>query len=197
SARIFEGHFSVRMTHPNADQNWAELSLTRQDGDGAGPARRGAMYLDREADHLEAVGREHFEIVQLLEMRMADLAAGAMAFPDQADVAGLLHFAASVGERRVPAPAVGADQAHAALKQPQRRRLAHAAAAVDIVVLAVARAGAGIDQHDLERPDAVADPLELALDVAGRRDIAVGQMAEIELYRRVEAPLQGHLVDPP
>src|SRR5436190_23580736 len=45
-------------------------------GDGAGPAGRGAADLDREATHHKPVGRERFEIVQLFEVAIADLAPG-------------------------------------------------------------------------------------------------------------------------
>src|SRR5262245_66619582 len=107
------------------------------------------MNLDRETHHLKPVGWQLFQVVELLEMRVADLAAGAMAFPDQAGVAGLLHALAGVRERRVPAPAVGADQAHAALQQIKRSRLAHAAAAVDEVLFAVAAAGPRIDRKSV------------------------------------------------
>ena len=155
------------------------------------------MHLHRKAHHVEPVGRQQLEIVQLLEMRIADLATGAMAFPDQAGIAGLGHLAPRVRERRVPAPAVGADQAHAALQHPQRRRLAHAAAGIDVVVLAVLRPGRGVHHHDLQRLQRVADALQLRLHIAGRGDIAIGQMAEVELHRRLEAPFQRHLVDPP
>src|SRR5262245_22252056 len=58
----------------------------RQDRDCARPAGGGAMDLDREAHDFKSVGRQNFEIVQLLKMRIADLAAGAVTFPDQADV---------------------------------------------------------------------------------------------------------------
>src|SRR5262249_32607018 len=81
----------------------------RQNRDRAGPAGGAAVHLDGEANDLEAVGRQQFEIVQLLEMRITDLAPGAVALPDQIDVAGFLHALARERERRVPAPAVGAD----------------------------------------------------------------------------------------
>src|SRR5688572_3276956 len=137
------------------------LSSVRQNRDRARPAGGSAMHLDRKADDLEAVGRQLLQIVELLEVRIADLAAGAMAFPDQAGVAGFLHALLRVRERRVPAPPVGADEAYAALQHPQRGGLAHAAAGVDVVGLAIAAAGAGIDHDDLERAQGVADALEL------------------------------------
>src|SRR5260370_1269343 len=100
----------------------------RNDSDGAGPAGGSAVDLDREADDLEPVGRQLIELVEFFQMRIADLAAGAMAFPDQRGVAARVDPGAGVGERRVPAPGIGADQAHALAQQPQRRLAAHAAA---------------------------------------------------------------------
>src|SRR5262245_61335089 len=101
----------------------------------ARPACRGALNLHGKADDLEAVRRQLLEIVQLFQVRVADLTPGAMAFPDQARITRRGHLPTGVGKRRIPAPPVGADQAHAPLQHPQGRGLAHAAARVDVVVL--------------------------------------------------------------
>src|SRR5258706_6962879 len=74
--------------------------LALEDGDGAGPAGRSAADLDREAADREAVARQRLEVVQLLEVAVADLAAGLVAFPDQAGVAGFLVLRLGVDERR-------------------------------------------------------------------------------------------------
>src|SRR5689334_6557727 len=59
------------------------------DGDRAGPARRGPADLVREAGDGEAVARQGFQIVQLLQMAVADVAARLVPLPDQGGVAGL------------------------------------------------------------------------------------------------------------
>src|SRR5581483_11753038 len=59
------------------------------DRDRACPAGGAAAHLHREAAHGEAFGRERLEIVQLLDVAVADLAAGAMAFPDDLRVVRL------------------------------------------------------------------------------------------------------------
>jgi hypothetical protein len=41
----------------------------------------------------------------------------------------------------------------------------------------------------------VADALELGLHLGGGHHVTVGQMAEVELHARLEAPFQRHLVD--
>ena len=41
----------------------------------------------------------------------------------------------------------------------------------------------------------MADTLQLGLDVAGGRNIAVRQMPEVELHPWLEAPFQRHLID--
>ena len=86
---------------------------------------------------MKAGGRQRLEVVQLLEVAVADLHAGAMALPDQDGVAGLGIALLGVDEGRVPAPAVGAGHPHAALEQIERRLAAHAAAPGDVVGLAV------------------------------------------------------------
>src|SRR5689334_23116060 len=94
----------------------------------ARPSGRSALDLHGEARHLEPGRRQLFEIVQLLEMAIADMAAGLVAFPDQAGVFRLGVFLRGVNERGVPAPAVGAGQADAALEQVHGCFIAHTAA---------------------------------------------------------------------
>src|SRR6202162_1528674 len=60
-----------------------------ENGDRAGPAGRSGPHLDRKTAHPEAGRRQAFQIVQLLEMAIADLAAGLVTLPDQARVASL------------------------------------------------------------------------------------------------------------
>src|SRR5271163_3662587 len=83
----------------------------------AGPPRRGGFDLDREAAHLEAERRQRVEIGQLLHVAIADVASGLVTFPDDARVAALEKARGGERERRVPAPAVGAGNAHAMLEQ--------------------------------------------------------------------------------
>src|SRR5205814_8015275 len=82
--------------------------LSLDNGDGAGPAGRGAADLDREATHHKPVGRERFEIVKLFEVAITDLAPGLVTFPDQAGIAGRGIFLLGVDKGRIPAPAIGA-----------------------------------------------------------------------------------------
>src|SRR5262249_48665379 len=166
-----------------------------ENGDRTGPAGRPGAHLDRKAAHLEALRGQLFEIVQLLEMAIADLAAGLVAFPDQARVARLGEFLRRMHERRVPAPAVCSGDPNAALEQIERRLAPHAAAGCHIMRLAVGGAGISVHQHDLERFERMADALELRFDVAGGGHIAVRESSGIELDARLEAPFERHLVD--
>src|SRR5262249_7378754 len=58
------------------------------DCDGARPAGGAAAHLHRKAAHHEAIGRQGFEIAELLDMAIADFAARPVALPDQAGVTG-------------------------------------------------------------------------------------------------------------
>src|SRR6478672_7899410 len=58
-----------------------------EDRDRARPAGRGAADLVREARDVETVAGQRFEVVQLLEVAVADVAPGLVPFPDQLDVA--------------------------------------------------------------------------------------------------------------
>src|SRR6266853_3724098 len=60
--------------------------------------------LDREAAHRKSGGGQHFEVVELLDVAIADLAPRLVALPDQARVLGLEVLLLGVHERRVPAP---------------------------------------------------------------------------------------------
>src|SRR3989441_6914689 len=168
---------------------------TVDDGDRAGPAGGGAADLHRETGDREAVAGQRLEVVQLLEVAVADLAPGLVPLPDQRGVAGLLEFRLRMNERRVPRPGVGARHAHAALEQVQRRLAAHARARRHVVRLAVGRARARVHDDDVERTQRVADALQLRLHVLRRHDVAVGPRAEVELHAGLKAPLERHLVD--
>src|SRR6478736_8439768 len=84
----------------------ARPNLSVEDRDRPGPARRGALDLHRKARHHEPGRRQLFEIMQFLDMSIADVAAGLVAFPDQAGISGLGIFFRGMDERRVPAPAI-------------------------------------------------------------------------------------------
>src|SRR5687768_18615431 len=111
--------------------------------------------------------------MELLEVAVADLAAGLVAFPDQRRIAARLELRLGVPEWRVPGPRVGAGDAHAALEQVQRRLPPHAGAGGHVVRLTVSGAGACVDDDDLQRTHGVLDPRQLALDIFGRDDVAV------------------------
>lgn len=57
------------------------------------------------------------------------------------------------------------------------------------------RSRAGVHENDLQRPQGMADPAELLFHIGRRHHVAVREMPEVELHRRLQAPLQRHLVD--
>src|SRR5213075_1193200 len=138
----------------------AEKASLIDDGDGASPAGRSSVDLHREATDRKTLRRQLVEIVQLLDVAVADLAAGAVALPDQAGVVGLGVLCLGMDERRVPAPTVDAGDPDAALQQIERCFAAHAASPRYIVGLAECCPGAGVDHHDIERREHMADALQ-------------------------------------
>src|SRR5205823_240493 len=64
-----------------------------------------------------------------------------------------------------------------------------------VVALAVGRARSGVDDDDLERPQRMADALQLGLDVLRGDDVAVAPRSKVELHARLKAPFERHLVD--
>ena len=81
-------HRDEPATHPGSGL------LLFDNGHDARPAGGGLFDLGRETRDREAVGRQNFEIVQLLDMAIADVAAGLVAFPDQRGVVGCSIFLA-------------------------------------------------------------------------------------------------------
>src|SRR5215472_2208209 len=128
-------------------------------------------------------------------MAITDFAARPVTFPDQAGVTGREIFLPGVDERGVPAPAVGAGHAHAALEQVEGCLTPHTAALGDVIGTAVGSARAGIDQHDLERRESMPDALELGFDVARARHVTIREMTEVELDAGLEAPFERDFVD--
>ena len=94
--------------------------------------------------------------------RIADLAAGAVAFPDEGHIAGF-RTRLRVKEWRVPAPSVRTDQPDPALQQLKRGSLAHAAAAIDVIINSVPLEPARVlTTHDFQRPQLMSDAFSSA-----------------------------------
>src|SRR5262249_37918033 len=92
-----------------------------------GPAGRAAPDLHRKAADGEAPGWQRLEIVQLLDMAVADLPAGVVALPGQACVPGRQILFPGMDEGGIPAPAVGAGDPRPALEQVEGGLAPHAA----------------------------------------------------------------------
>ena len=91
---------------------------------------------------------------------------GEVGRPDVSPVAGAAIVGHHGGERPVERVGVDADHAHPLLDQPQRA-LAAQARLGEIVGRVEALVGAGLQQHDVERPQLIVDLAERLL--AGRR----------------------------
>ena len=129
---------------------------------------------------------------------IANLAAGAVAFPDQPGIAGLCHPCVACARTAHPNSSrrcrPGARRAQASTKSrpcPCRSLTQH------VVVITVFRTRRGVHHDDLQWLQGVADTLQFGFHIGRCRDIAVGEMAEVEFNRWLEAPFQRHLVDPP
>lgn len=76
--------------------------LAVKNRDGAGPTCRGLVYLYREAGHHEAACGQLLEIVQFLDMAIANIAAGLVAFPNDTGITGLSVSFSRIYKRCVP-----------------------------------------------------------------------------------------------
>lgn len=59
----------------------------------------------------------------------------------------------------------------------------------------VARAGPGVDHHNVERLQRVADAGQLSLHIGGGGHVAIGQVAKVQLHTRLKAPFQRHFIN--
>jgi hypothetical protein len=83
-------------------------ALVLKDRDGARPACRSAPHFVRKARNRVSIGWKYFEIVELLQVAIADITTGFVAFPDQGSVAGRNDFVRGMTEGGVPRPRVRA-----------------------------------------------------------------------------------------
>jgi len=171
------------------------LFPTVQNCHGPGPAGGGGPHLHREAGHTEAVRRQRLQIVQLLQVAIADLPTGPVSLPDQSGIPGLPMPFRRVHEGGIPAPSIRACQFHSGLQQVQRGFATHSAAGIDVIILAIAAASARVDHYNLQRLQLMADTPEFGVHVAGGDDVSVGKVAEVQFYAGLEASLQRHLID--
>src|SRR3546814_2988847 len=102
-----------------------------------------------------------------------------MPLPDDRRVARFGPAPCGVAERCVPAPRVGADDLHPALRQIECRLCAHPAALIGKIVGAIDRAR--LDEYDIERLQVMPDPRELGLDLGTAHDTAVRAVRKVDL----------------
>src|SRR5437879_10246302 len=115
-----------------------------EDSHRTGPAGGRAFDLDRETGDGETGRRQLLEVMQLLDVAIADVASGLVTFPDQTGVPGLGVFLRGVDKRRVPAPAIDSGQPPAPLEPIHLGPVAHAAAAIGVILPAIFGPGAGL-----------------------------------------------------
>src|SRR5215213_7398880 len=86
----------------------------------ARPTRRSLFYLHRKAGNLEPRRRQYFQVVQLLDVTIANLATRLVTFPDQLGILGFGVLLGRVDERRIPRPGIRAGDAHATRGEVER-----------------------------------------------------------------------------
>src|SRR5215831_18494412 len=89
---------------PSGPQSLRRVAL--ENGDSPGPACRRGADLHWKTRDQKSVGRQRFQIVQLLDVAIADLAARFVPLPDDRGIAARREALGGVNERRIPRPAV-------------------------------------------------------------------------------------------
>ncbi|MNI60493.1 hypothetical protein D3C73_1157150 [compost metagenome] len=118
-----------------------------------------------------------------------------MPFPDDRGIAVGGKTFAGVLERCVPAPGVGADHPHPTFQQIHRGFTADADAGIQITRLAEQRAGTGVDQHDIQWLQRVANACQLNFDLVGCHHMTIGHVSKIQFHPRLQAPIKRQLID--
>jgi hypothetical protein len=157
--------------------------------------RHWPLDLHRQAGKVEAVRlRQLVEVGELLDLPVFRLDAGEVRRPDVLAVAGAPVVGDHVGERPVQRVGIDADHAHALLDEPQDTFPSQARLR-EVVRRAEPLVGPGVQEHDVQRPQATADALEGRFQVSDGDEVPRSLMANIEHDARREAPFQRHLVD--
>src|SRR5262249_12913481 len=135
------------------------------------------------------------EIVQFLDMAIADLASSLMSFPNQACILGCEILVLGVNEGSIPTPSVSAGHPHALAQEMQCCIATHAATLRHVVGASISRAGGSVDQDDLKRRECVSDALELRVDISRGCHVAVGKMSEVKFDSWLQTPREWNLID--
>jgi hypothetical protein len=169
--------------------------LLGHESDGPTPSRAGSLNLDGQTGDVEAVGpRDLIEVRQLLDLAVFAFDACEVRGPDVAAIDRPLVVGHHVGERPVQGVAVDADDLHALLDQPEDA-LSTQPGLSEVAGRAEALVGAGVQEHDVERLELVADLGERGFKISDRDELAGLLVPDIKQHTRREAPLQRYMVD--
>ena len=135
------------------------MLTTTGSGNAAPPTdRRPALRLTRDATRVPQAktpvagrSRQRLQVVHLLQVAVTDVAPSFVTFPDQVHIAGFLDLLCGVAERRTPLQASVPVRRTPAFQQVHGRFVARAAAAIDVIGLAIALTGTRIDSHNFQR----------------------------------------------
>src|SRR5699024_1892510 len=120
-----------------------------QNRDCSSPSGGGRMNFHWETGDFEAKGWKCFEIVQLLDVTIADFSSRFMTFPDHTGVPLSGKPFRRVHERRIPAPCSGASDPHSLLEKVQSCISADPAPPRYVVIFPVAGTSGSINHNNV------------------------------------------------
>src|ERR1700720_888610 len=115
-------------------------------------------------------------------MTIADIPPRLVPFPYQPCITGFLEALFRVHKRRIPTPTVSARHPHTSFEQMHGGFITHTAAYVHVIIMAVAGARTGVDEHDIEGCELMTDAFEFALYFEGTNDMAIRKVPEIQFH---------------
>src|SRR5687768_12691951 len=106
-------------------------------------------------------------------MTVPDVASCFVSFPDERCITRLLDAFRRVAEGRIPAPRVRSGYSYSTSCQIHCCLVSHSAPDVDEVRVAQGATCRGVDEHDVQRLQAVSDARQFRFDICGCDDIAI------------------------
>ena len=134
---------------------------------------------------------------QFLHVAVAHFNACKMGFPDHFGIARLLEFPGQEGQGPVPAPGVDAHHFDPLLQKEKGALPVHPRPLDQVLLSAPGPVGPGLNQHDVQGFEFVADALQLPFHLGHGDPLAVPLVPEIEDHAVAEAPGQRDLVNGP
>ena len=130
------------------------------------------------------------EVGQFFHVTVANLDPGEMGLPYDPGITSLMKLLGQEGQGAVPTPGIDSHDLYPPLGKVKGALAVHPGPLNEVLGSSPGRIGSRLDKNDIERPNLVADPLELALHIIRGDPLAVGLVTEIEENAVAKTPVE-------